>query len=137
MLVFERKQRHYTLRGRALCPPKLSRGQCENPAYTPRRETTCLSANIPPTQLQRERFGRRFNRKRPRTSFKNNKLTNLVRTCSRGYDDTYATFEPRHETLSVYALCTKLPPVMAHITQSMQEESVWKSLLCGQRNRLR
>ena len=43
-----------------------SRGQFENPAYTPRGETMYPSANIPATKNTREESGRRFNRKGPR-----------------------------------------------------------------------
>ena len=74
-------------RARILPTKTLSRGQFEHDAWTLRGETTCPSANIPATQHQRDGSEISFNRKGPRASSKNDTLTFLIRTCSRGYDD--------------------------------------------------
>ena len=124
--------------GTRMLPRKtLSRGLFENPVYTLRGETTCPRVNIPASQHQREGPGRNFNRKGlPRASPKSDKSTFLVRTFIPGAM-TICYFWTTHDTSPTCVVCTKLHPATAHITQRMQQESVWSSPLCGQSNRLR
>ena len=48
----------------------------------------------------------------------------------------YANFGPRHETSLTKRYPHTLHPATAQITQSIQDESVWKSPLCRQSNHL-
>ena len=136
----QRLLKAYYSSGTCILPSKtLSRGQLENPAYTPRGETTCPSANIPARQHERGGSGRRFNRKGPGASSKSENLTFRVRSFSRGYaicDDMLLLDHATRPRRVCFPLRNLHPPT-ARITQSMEEESDWESPPRGQRNPLR